>query len=81
MPEYLDILNDASEEYKASLKKVDPNFHVKYYENLILQQALAEPQTLVPEDPVIFDQLNPIETLGNMANPFAVDQNVDASSS
>ena len=34
--EYLDVLNDASEEYKASLKRVDPNFNVEYYDNLIL---------------------------------------------
>ena len=38
--DYLDILNDATEEYKASLKKVDPSFDAEYYDNLILEQEV-----------------------------------------
>ena len=34
---YLDILNDSTEEYKASLKRVDPYFDTEYYDNLILE--------------------------------------------
>ena len=33
---YTYVLNDAFEEYKASLKRVDPNFNAEYYDNLIL---------------------------------------------
>ena len=40
------------------VKKVDPNFDGDYYDNLIF----GEPLTPVPEDPVGFEQLDPIET-------------------
>ena len=35
--DYLDILNDATEEYKASLNRVDPYFDAEYYDNFILE--------------------------------------------
>ena len=35
--DYLDILNDAPDEYKASLKRVDLSFDAEYYDNLILE--------------------------------------------
>ena len=35
---YFDLLNDATDEYKASLKRVDPSFDAEYYNNLILKQ-------------------------------------------
>ena len=53
-------MRDAVAEYKVVLKKADPNFDNNYYDSLILR----EPLTLVPEDPVGFDQLDPIETPG-----------------
>ena len=34
--DYLDILNYATEEYKASLNRVDLSFNAKYYDNFIL---------------------------------------------
>ena len=54
-------MRDVVSEYKIVLKKVDPNFNSDYYDNLIL----SEPQTLAPEDPVGFEQLDPIGTPGN----------------
>ena len=78
---YLDIMNYAFEEYKASLKRVDPNFDAEYYDDLILQQALGELQTPITEDLVGFDHLDPIGTLGNTVDPSVVNQNADASSS
>ena len=77
--DYLDLMNDATEEYKASLKRVNPNFDAKYYDNLILEQE--EPQTLAPEDPVGFDQLDRIGTPSNAMSPSIVDKNAEASSS
>ena len=50
--DYLDFMNDATEEYKASLRRVNPNFDAEYYNRLILE--LEEPQTLAPKDPVGF---------------------------
>ena len=60
-------MQDATTEYKASLKKVNPNFNVEHYDRLILK--LDEPQTPAPEDPVRFDQLDPIGTPGNTTGP------------
>ena len=57
---YLDLMMDAVAKYKVALKKADPNFDNDYYESLIL----GEPLTPVPEDPVGFDQLDPIGTPG-----------------
>ena len=51
--DYLDLLNDATEEYKASLRKVNPNFDSEHYDRLIL--VLEEPQIPALEDPVGFD--------------------------
>ena len=46
--DYLDLLNDVTEEYKASLKRVNPSFDAEYYDNLILEQE--ELQTSALED-------------------------------
>ena len=54
---------DAVAKYKVALKKADPNFDNDYYESFILE----EPLTPAPEDPVGFDQLDPIETSGAAA--------------
>ena len=48
---YLDLMRDATTEYKESLKRVDPNFDADHYDRLIL----GEPQTPAPEDQVGFD--------------------------
>ena len=58
--DYLDQMRDATVKYKESLKWVDPSFDADYYDRLIL----GEPQTPAPEDPVGFDQLDLIGTLG-----------------
>ena len=62
--DYLDLLDNASKEYKASLKKVNPDFDAEYYDRLILK--LEEPQTPAPEDLVGFDQLDHIRTPDNV---------------
>ena len=41
-----------------AIKKVDPNFDDDYYDNLIF----GEPLTPTPEDPIRFEQLDPIGT-------------------
>ena len=74
----MDLLNDTTEEYKASLR-MDPNFDAEHYDRLILE--LEEPQTLAPEDLVGFDQLDPIGTLGNATGPSIVGESVEASTS
>ena len=58
--DYLDLMGDATAEYKESLKQVNLNFNANYYDRLIL----GKPQTLAHKDPVGFDQLNPISTPG-----------------
>ena len=63
-------MRDATTKYKASLKKVNPDFDAKYYNRLIFEAY--EPQTLIPEDPVGFDQLNLIGTPGTAAGPSAL---------
>ena len=63
-------MRDATKEYKASLKKVNLDFDVEYYDKLILRAN--EPQTPAPKDPVGFDQLNPIGTPGTTAGPSAL---------
>ena len=73
----MDLMKDATEEYKASLKRVNPNFDAEYYDNLILEQE--ELQTPVPEDPIGFNQLDPIRTPGNVAGPSTMDKNVEGS--
>ena len=35
--DYLDLIRDATEEYKASLKKVNLKFDAEYYDRLILE--------------------------------------------
>ena len=39
MDDYLDLMRDATEEYKAQLKKVNPNpnFDAKHYDRVILE--------------------------------------------
>ena len=61
------------------MKKINPNFDADHYDRLILE--LEEPQTPAPEDPVGFDQLDSIGTLGNVASSFAVGENVEAPTS
>ena len=51
--DYLDHMQDATKEYKAQLKKVNPDFDAEHYDRLIL--GLDEPQTPAPEEPVGFD--------------------------
>ena len=34
---YLDLMNDAIQKYKASLKRVNPSFDAEYCDNLILE--------------------------------------------
>ena len=51
-------MRDTVGEYKMAVKKVDPNFDLDYYDNLIL----GEPQTPAPEDSVGFENLDPIGT-------------------
>ena len=51
-------MRDAVTEYKITVKKVDPNFDCEYIDDLIL----SDPQTPAPEDPVGFNQLDPIGT-------------------
>ena len=51
--DYLDLMNDATKEFKALLKRVNPSFDAEYYDNLILKQE--EPQTPVLEDPLGFN--------------------------
>ena len=58
--DYLDLINDATEEFKALLRRVNPDFDAEHYDKLILE--LEEPQTLAHEDLVGFDQLDPIGT-------------------
>ena len=53
-------------EYKESLKWVDSSFDVDHYVRLIL----GEPQTLALEDPVGFDQLDPIGDSWNCNRPL-----------
>ena len=72
-------MQDAIEEYKAQLKKVNPDFDVDHYDKIIL--GLEEPQTPTPEDPIGFDQLDPIGTLGNAAGPSTIEANAEASTS
>ena len=58
--DYFEMMRDAVGEYKMAVKKVDSNLDVDYYDKLIL----SEPQTLVPEDPVGFKNVDPIGTPG-----------------
>ena len=69
--DYLDLMRDATMEYKESLKRVDLSFNADHYDRLIL----GELQTLTPEDSVGFDQLDPIGTLGTTMGP-SVDQDI-----
>ena len=62
--DYLDLMQDAIEEYKVLLKRVNPDFDVEHYDRLILE--LEEPQTAAPKDPVGFDQLDPNGTPRNL---------------
>ena len=64
--DYLNLMRDATKEYKESLKWVDLSFNADYYDRLIL----GEPQTLASEDPVGFDQLDPIGTPGDCNRPL-----------
>ena len=56
-------MRDAVTEYKQAVKKVDPNFDDDYYDSLML----GEPQTPPLEDPIGFEQLDPIGTSGTTA--------------
>ena len=57
---YRDLMRDAVAEYKMAVKKADPPSTLTITTNLIL----GEPQILTPEDPVRFEQLDPIGTPG-----------------
>ena len=46
MMDYLFLMRDAVNEYKASIKKVDPTFDEDYYDSLIS----GEPATPAPKD-------------------------------
>ena len=63
--DYLYLIRDAVDEYKMSIKKVDPTFNGDYYDNLIF----SEPSTSAPKGPVGFKQLDPIGTPGAAAEP------------
>ena len=77
--DYLDLMRDATKEYKAQLKTVNPSFDVGHYDRLIL--GLDEPQTLAPEDQVGFDQLDSIRTLVNAVGPSTPGIDAEASTS
>ena len=79
MDDYLDLIRDATEEYKAQLKKVNPDFDTKHYDKLILEAF--EPQTPAHKDSVGFDQLNPIGTPGVGAGPSTLGKEVVVSTS
>ena len=79
MDDYLDLMQDATEEYKAQLKKVNPDFDTEHYDRLILR--LEDPQTPAPEDPVGFDQLDQIGTPGNTTSPSITGADAEASNS
>ena len=72
--DYLDLMRDATEDYKASLKKVNLDFDVEYYDKLILEAN--EPQTPASEDPI---GLNPIGTPGTAAGSSTLGEEVVAS--
>ena len=72
-------MRDATEEYKESLKKVNLDFDADYYDRLILE--VGGPLTPVSEDPIRFDQLDPIGTLGIGAGPSALGKEAVASTS
>ena len=67
MKDYLDLMRDATKDYKAQLKKVNPDFDAEHYDKLILKSE--EPWTPAPKDLVRFNQLDPIETLETTAGP------------
>ena len=67
MDNYLELMGDVVTEYKEVVKQVDPNFDGDYYDMLILD----EPQTLAPEDPIRFEQLDLIGTPWTAAGPPA----------
>ena len=75
--DYLDLMHSATEEYKAQLKKVNPDFDAEHYDRLILE--LEKPQTPTSEDPISFDQLDPIETSGNTTGPSIMNESAEAS--
>ena len=77
--DYLYLMRDATEEYKASLKKVNPDFDTEYYDRLILEAC--EPPTPSLEDQVVFDQLDPIEIPRTAAGLFALGKEAVASTS
>ena len=58
--DYLYLMRDVVDEYKMAIKKVDPTFDGDHYDSLIFD----EPSTPAPEDPVGFEQLDPIGTPG-----------------
>ena len=75
----MDLMRDATEEYKAQLKKVNPDFDAEHYDRLILEAD--EPQTPALEGLVGFDQLYPIETPGITVGPSTLVEDADASTS
>ena len=72
-------MRDATEEYKTSLKNVNPNFDAEYFDRLILEAD--EPQNPTLEDPIGFDQLDPIGTNGTPVGPSALGEEAVASTS
>ena len=77
MDDYLDLIRDATKEYKAQLKRVNPDFDAVHYNRLILEADV--PQTPTLEDPVGFDQLDPIGTPRTTAGPLALGKKAEAS--
>ena len=50
--DYLEILREATDEYKAALKRVDPNFDPEHYDRFLTQD---EPQTPTHKNLVGFE--------------------------
>ena len=72
----MDLLNDDTEEYKALLKRVNPDFDTEHYDRLILE--LEEPQPPALEDSIGFNQLDSIGTPGNAAGPSTMGESAEA---
>ena len=58
--DYLYLIRDVVDEYKMAIKKVDPTFDGDLYNSLIF----GEPSTPASEEPIGFEQLDPIGTPG-----------------
>ena len=63
--DYLYLMRDAVNEYKESIKKVDPSFDDDYYDRLIS----GEPTTTAPEDLVETPEDEAEEDIAPSAEP------------